>query len=291
MTEDLVKGMINPNGVSNNGDITKDTYDDIELGGDLAHYVTGVQSLLNKLPPPREDYAPKVKQYLNDYGNYQILSIEIRRAPIHSMLRKVIDTISLNALPPDTLYHLWVVLDIATPNGVIPFKLEKNHIIEFAPNKQNDGEKLPLVMHQKLTTDELLAKTKERMGSKFFPYDAFHNNCQDFILNMLEANGLLISNPTAKTFIKQDLSKKMSDPRLKWTSGISNYVTNLAARFDRLFKGGDLTESGDELYTSDEGESSSDDDENDYTSSKNEVTPKGAAVYVQKIPDPEGMLV
>ncbi len=46
----------------------------------------------------------------------------------------------------------------------------------------------------------ILENTRKRMGDDFWTYQAGANNCQNFILNILEANGI----HQAKNFIKQD---------------------------------------------------------------------------------------
>jgi hypothetical protein len=42
------------------------------------------------------------------------------------------------------------------------------------------------------------------LGSKFVPYDAKKNNCQDFLLGIMSGNN--INDDSARGFIKQDVS-------------------------------------------------------------------------------------
>ena len=52
-----------------------------------------------------------------------------------------------------------------------------------------------------LTVNQLLENIEKRMGrQKFFSYSAYDNNCQHFILNVLQANGI----NEGTDFIKQN---------------------------------------------------------------------------------------
>lgn len=214
-------------------------FNENDVGGDFAHTLSMAKELYGILPDVRNDYAPKVKEHLNQIGDFPIALMRIFRTPINSVLKGVVDTISLKALP-DTLYHLFMVLDIDVERKIHQYKLEKNHIIEFGPLKNipTPNENMTIIFPHTLNVDTLLQNTRSLMGDKFFPYDAFQNNCQDFILSILKANNLLQYNPTAEAFIKQSINTK--DPRIGWTSKVSNFVTDLAGKFDHLIYGGSV---------------------------------------------------
>jgi hypothetical protein len=50
--------------------------------------------------------------------------------------------------------------------------------------------------------NELFQNTKNRMGEKFLPYQSASNNCQYFILGVLDGNGF--NNSERTSFVKQD---------------------------------------------------------------------------------------
>ena len=61
-------------------------------------------------------------------------------------------------------------------------------------------------INKDLNLNQLLENTQKSIGSaKFFLYDGLKNNCQDFIIAILKANGLLTGQ--AESFIKQDITK------------------------------------------------------------------------------------
>jgi hypothetical protein len=50
--------------------------------------------------------------------------------------------------------------------------------------------------------NELFQNTKDRMGDRFLPYQSASNNCQVFIIGVLDGNGL--NNSERTSFVKQD---------------------------------------------------------------------------------------
>jgi len=188
----------------------------------------------------RLDYSPKVRKILEKVGGDIIASIEIGRTPVPSLLTNALNIISFGefqkkfgAMPYDKLWHLFMIIRTTKGERVM---FEKNEIInsvlryKIPPNtelKKVDG------IHQNVSINDFLLKGLQRQGkSKFFTYSASHNNCQDWILNLLQANyieGDVIS------FVKQDTKVLFEGlPRLR---KIANTVTDAAAVADRVIQG------------------------------------------------------
>ena len=70
------------------------------------------------------------------------------------------------------------------------------------------------------------------MGSKYFPYSAKDNNCQDFILSIFRSNNL--STKEREDFIKQD-TKKLFTPKSR---KLANTITDIAGKARTLIGGG-----------------------------------------------------
>jgi hypothetical protein len=66
------------------------------------------------------------------------------------------------------------------------------------------------------------------MGEKFYYYDAFHNNCQDFVGNLLAASGLL--GPDIAGFIKQPVDQLVKE--ISITDRIARGITDLGGIVD-----------------------------------------------------------
>jgi len=157
----------------------------------------------------RNDYPPKVRGIIEKYGNQEIKSIVIRRNPLQSLMNFALNAVSLGGWnknmedkPYDTLFHLSIVLTLNNSTRVV---LEKNEvinmdtIIKVAP--KTETEDIPDIQPG-LTLNTLLNNAKNRMGAKYFTYSAKDNNCQDFILAVLQANN--IGNEQDYSFIKHD---------------------------------------------------------------------------------------
>ena len=72
------------------------------------------------------------------------------------------------------------------------------------------------------------------MGNSFLTYSARDNNCQNFVLSLLESNGL--SNSQNVLFTKQSTTGLFSTELRKST----NTITDIGAKFDIIRDGGSL---------------------------------------------------
>lgn len=188
----------------------------------------------------RLDYPPKVRNIISKVGGDIIASIEIGRTPVPSLLTNALNIISFGefqkkfgATPYDKLYHLFMVIRTTKGERVM---FEKNEVINSAlrykipPNtelKKIDG------IPQNLSINDFLLKGLQRQGKeKFFTYSASHNNCQDFIVNLLQANNI---GGNVISFVKQNTKELFEGlPRLR---KIANTVTDVAAVADRVIQG------------------------------------------------------
>lgn len=195
-----------------------------------------------KLMYGRNDYSPKVKKILKEFGNEPINHMYILRTPISKVLRFLMNITSLGAFEKklkekdfDDLFHL--ALHIETDKGRVA--LEKNEAISMnkKPKRASNAEMMNVSVPQGLTINKMLEKTKELMKQNFFPYSAKDNNCQRFILSILQANGL--ANKDNTEFIKQDTNDLFSTHLRK----ASNSVTDFAGKLDVLLQGGSVKKS------------------------------------------------
>jgi len=84
---------------------------------------------------------------------------------------------------------------------------------------------------------DLINNTLLQMGkNKFLDYDAVTNNCQVFIMNVLDANGLL--NDGNQSWVKQDTEVLFKGN--KTLAKISKKLTDIGASANVLMSGGDL---------------------------------------------------
>ena len=160
-------------------------------------------------------YPPKVTEFLNRYGKMTISNITLRRSPIKGVINTLLNWISFGKWNEvrkrygyDTFYHLSMVFNVGNTTAV----LEKNQVINLSTgySQQPDTEIMPIQTPTNLTVNELLENTRKAMGDKnFFTYDAFTNNCQVFLMNVLKANGLLTD--ASKSFIVQPIENLVKE--------------------------------------------------------------------------------
>lgn len=206
-----------------------------------------------------------VSQLLRNKGSLRIVDISyICREPINSIIDKLFNVLSLGKfdeakkkLGYDDMFHLYLVLKLENGESI---RIEKNQDINIITNPQLKGDILKINLNdKKFNLAESLENTRKVMGKeKFIKYDAFNNNCQDFVLAWMKGNGLIDSNQQAVQFIKQkadELLKQMP----QYISTIANTTTQTGSYINRFlsfisggrigFIDGGLIEAGDGFRT------------------------------------------
>lgn len=181
---------------------------------------------------------PKIRDFLNTKGNEKITSIKIVRTPISSFIKTLMNVISLGNFEKaikqssyDNMFHLSLYINDK-------YIFDKREIVKLEQKNpiQKNSETIEISLGEKsITIQELVEKTKSQMGDSLFNrYDARNNNCQDFVLSVLKANGL--NNNNIESFVKQDaeqIFKKM--PSI--TSKIGKFFTNTGAVVNKIIEG------------------------------------------------------
>lgn len=173
-----------------------------------------------------KQFPKSARDFLTKYKDAKISNFIIRKNPIQSGVEKVLNFISqgkYNEIKEDyaydTMYHLRLDFEI---DGRI-YMTEKTANIQFRNGMTTEEDEV-----YKINSDKVIPlltaveNTYKKMGSNFFSYDAFTNNCQNYILNFLSSNGLLTGD--AKNFIYQpvdDMVKKLPSYVKKFASGVT----------------------------------------------------------------------
>jgi len=185
---------------------------------------------------------PSLKEVLTKHGLENIRKLTLRRNPVSSLITEAMNVVSggtfsenMKNQPYDKLFHLGLV--VSTDN--VSFVLEKIERVNvsYSISKPQGLEELSISVPADLTVEMLINKTKDRMGkTKFLDYDGFNNNCQDFMMNILQANGL--SNDENIKFVKQDTQVLFKDSPL--LRKVSKKLTDIGASVNVLMKGGEI---------------------------------------------------
>lgn len=165
------------------------------------------ERILNQFPK-------NARLFIEKYGDSMIdaNSLVIRKNPIQSGVEKVLDFISQGKYSEikdryayDTMYHLRLDFSIAGRN----YMTEKTANIQFRNAITNEDDEVLKISNPSIKFIDFVMNTIKRMKSNYFTYDAFTNNCQNYILNVLQSNNLITSD--AKNFIYQPVDDMIKE--------------------------------------------------------------------------------
>ena len=190
------------------------------------------RSYIDRKKSERVVYSTKVQKILKAIGNEPIKSIVIRRSPLKGYITSFINLLTkkniaerLKTTPYDKLFHLSIIIN----EKVL---LEKNELINMDykfPSSPDDESKTITRGNRNITINQMLNNARRGLGDyKFFNYDGMFNNCQDFILSLLQFSG--IGSKEDYDFIKQHTAEILdnSDYISDNVKSIMNNVTDLA---------------------------------------------------------------
>jgi hypothetical protein len=193
---------------------------------------------------------PQSRALLDRIKDEVITNMVIVRTPIESYINYVLGAVSLGAWQNavksagyDKLFHLSLYIQ-TKQSGIRGYTLHKIETTTLAKDNpiKADSDKMQVSLSQArlagfgtITMGQLIEKTRQYMGAeRFTNYHPATENCQDFIMAVLTANGLM--RPEYQKFIKQD-AVKIFEGTPKWTQHIAKFITDLGARANRLVQG------------------------------------------------------
>ena len=187
---------------------------------------TAVSQMQTQMPPAAQ-------RYLDAYGDGIVSNLRVARAPIPKPTESLLNSISQGSFQAvkqkygyDTFYHLYLSMNV---NGR-PTKVEKNQTVNIAqiysdPNA--DYIEIPNI--PQISLRQMINNTIQRMGPNFYIYDPFKYNCQNFVMNILEANNL--DTPELRNFIMQPLEEVVKDLP-GYVPKVARAITDIAGIID-----------------------------------------------------------
>jgi hypothetical protein len=186
-------------------------------------------------------FGTTANKTLTDYGHLTIKEIKVFRRPIMDTIMNLMNAFTqgeakkrLKQSPYDALYHLGCYITLEN-NKII--EADKQQTVKIRPFTKNDptNEYLTIPVNKQITLLEAMHNTIQLMGeSRFFEYDARKSNCQDWMLNLINANGL--GNQENNKWIKQDTEFLFKKQNL--FEKFMKSSTDLVANAERIFLGG-----------------------------------------------------
>ena len=176
------------------------------------------------------DMPRQAELFLKSHGKEPITSLSVGRAPVSKMLTKLLDFLSAGRFSAgqkeqniDDFFHLYIIINDK-------YRLEKNELMKLSKYVMPDKEERIAVSTPNTNvslSEFVVAPSKSDPQSYYRNYDAFSNNCQDFVLKVLNYWG--INNPQINAFVKQPIEKiaqKLDDTNVK---GIARTLTDIGA--------------------------------------------------------------
>jgi hypothetical protein len=180
---------------------------------------------------------PSARKLLEEVGSQEVKSIEIVRTPLSSFTKTFLNAISLGQFDKiskkyyDEMFHLSLLI-----NG--QYNLEKNEVVYFNtknPKEKNSQVRSVTNIPGGLTIQQLIDNTRDRMGNENFSnYDAEKLNCQNFLINVFDANE--IGDSADRDFIFQDATKIFKELP-EYAKVLGKASVKLGAIFNRLMYG------------------------------------------------------
>ena len=208
-----------------------------KLKNGISHDSKTVKQFGSTLIHGRSNYDPDVRKLLEKVGDETIEQIEVIRTPITAELIKILKALnghfgkSLESKPYDQLFHLGILFKIHS--GVL--MVEKNEVITMTLNPSiASNAEVHQIQSVEVSVNQFLSNGENYMGKqRYFDYNAWKNNCQDYIVGLLKGNNIATDQDVA--FVKQD-----TDSLFRKQTGFKkflNFSTEAGERFNILTKG------------------------------------------------------
>lgn len=217
--------------------------------------------VLTALVGQRSEMPPDVAQFLDEHGDEFIRAIWIHREPLPEAIEGLLNVTTvgdwqrqaegrkfyhmtlliftdhsakaLETLSSENAFANLVMRKPSADGGPNVYVLEKRQVVKLSVEALNvaraNGETLPISpIPRNLTVRQLLFNAVRSKGNSIWDYNPNANNCQDFVVTVLAANGMPIVWP------KQPVDKLFQSPQIRY---VTSHVSDLASRADVVLRG------------------------------------------------------
>lgn len=212
--------------------------DDKYLGGNFTNFINNVarhfKGVVMAIKGTRTNFKPSVREILKNDGDTKIINIRVCRSPVKYGISGAVKIInSLEGKPPkfDVLFHLYLIIELDNKKVYMVEKNEDINIKLFTPKEKS--ECIDIDTPNNLTMNSIFNNTLNKIGNeRFFHYDAFSNNCQQFVKDVLISNDISLNNNQIN-FIMQDVKDIVPN----WAQNATRFITDLANRGKIIIQG------------------------------------------------------
>jgi hypothetical protein len=223
----------------------KEEHRNLEGSGFFSDLVKSSRALYKQTKEKVQDVFNRTSKFnnissrtLGQFGNQVISEMKVVRTPIQKVISSALNLITLGKFDElkkkygyDKLFHLSLMCNVG--NKLV--YVEKNEVVNISPNftitDQTEFRNVDLG-NQTITLKQLVDNTLNAVEfERFFVYDAFTNNCQMFIMDVLTSNKLITDE--LQKFILQPMEQIVNE----LPSGLPKFarvVTDVGAILSRL---------------------------------------------------------
>jgi hypothetical protein len=199
--------------------------------------IDNVKGLVDAFHGNRMGFNPAMRKILEQVGSIPIAKMYVGRSPLSktaSLLIKIFKSKRRVNISPDKLFHLFFFLVLKNGKTLVLEKLEQLNLMYLDIKKLLAVEYMPVQINQQYNINSLLSNAINKYGEyQIFDYNALQGrNCQNFIINVMNANSIMIT-PLLKQFILQDVSQLVP----KFASKILYWITSLKNRGNQIVQG------------------------------------------------------
>lgn len=211
----------------------ENTYDGGSLWSEIQRHYRGI---VMAMKGTRTNLKPVVRNILKNIGDKRIASLKVVRTPITKMysffVKKINKKLNFNGVSHDKLFHLYLVASYEDDDEYVVEKNQNINIRKYVYHEIDESMTIGS-LSEPLTLNIMLGKTIEEMGKdRVLHYDAFGNNCQRFVLDMLEVNNIEVSDEL-REFILQDVSNIVPS----WIERVVQIATDIVNRTETAIEG------------------------------------------------------
>ena len=191
----------------------------------------------------KRGYSPAISKWLETNSPGVVKSVTIKRNPLTTAFGIIANIVTLGQWNKavekrgfDKLFHLSLIVQYELNGEMKTATLEKNERVNFVPGVKGTGETMSVPVPAGLTIGTMVERTEKALGDNYFTYNAFNNNCQNFVMAMLRENGLM--TPEASQFVLQPMSDVIKEQPEYFNPFVAT-LTNLGAIGNQIVSGGD----------------------------------------------------
>jgi len=193
-----------------------------------------------RVDAPYHKLPKHFRKFLDKNGDERVEALDLWRVPLDKLTTTTLQIITAGTWEDikkragmDKLFHTFAVI-----NGKYLYEKTAIPVLTNLPDgkifSSNDGGvhtvKAPV---KNISIRDMIGNAINKMGDLYFSYNAFENNCQDFLEATLEANGM--NTETTHNFLKQDIKRLIQE-----TPGFSKYIatklTNIATAAQNAYE-------------------------------------------------------